>query len=176
MRKKAATDGAGVSYLRPRHRRCDRESLPSARGICADRRRAASVAQIIDIDTLVALCRRGRGRVTSGSCRFQALRPPVAIQARGVVTDVAADRNHEVQALAADGLRPTVQALGLQQFAQSDVISMTNAGYEWHSVSLIFWLTAGSRNFPSEQPFPSICDTSPLLFQRCPRLSTANLQ
>ena len=56
---------------------------------------------------------------------------------------------------------------------------MTNAGYEWHSVSLIFWLTAGSRNFPSEQPFPSICDTSPLLlacFQRCPRLSTANLQ
>ena len=58
---------------------------------------------------------------------------------------------------------------------------MTNAGYEWHSVSLIFWLTAGSRNFPSEQPFRSICDTSPLLlairpFQRCPRLSTANLQ
>ena len=50
MRKKAATDGAGVSYLRPRHRRCDRESLPSALGICADRRRAASVAQIIDID------------------------------------------------------------------------------------------------------------------------------
>ena len=54
------------------------------------------------------------------------------------------------------------------------------AGYERHSVSLIFWLTAGSRNFPSEQPFRSICDTSPLLlairpFQRCPRLSTANL-
>ena len=40
-----------------------------------------------------------------------------------------------------------------------------------------FWLTAGSRNFPSEQPFRSICDTSPLLlairpFQRCPRLWT----
>jgi putative transposase len=54
------------------------------------------------------------------------------------------------------------------------------AGYERHSVSLIFWLTAGSRNFPSEQPFRSSCDTSPLLlairpFQRCPRLSTANL-
>ena len=79
-----------------------------------------SVAQIIDIDRLVALCRRGRGRVTSGSCRFQALRQPVAIQARGVVTDVAADRNHEVQALAAGGLRPTVQALGLQQFAQPE--------------------------------------------------------
>ena len=40
--------------------------------------------------------------------------------ARGVVTDVAADRNHEVQALAAGGLRPTVQALGLQQFAQPE--------------------------------------------------------
>jgi hypothetical protein len=48
------------------------------------------------------------------------LRHPVAIQARGVVTDVAADRNHEVQALAAGGLRPTVQALGLQQFAQPE--------------------------------------------------------
>ena len=32
------------------------------------------------------------------------------------MTDVAAYRNHEVQALAAGGLRPTVQALGLQQF------------------------------------------------------------
>jgi hypothetical protein len=72
------------------------------------------VAQIIDIDRLVALCWRGRG-----SCNERELS---------------------------------------------------------HSVSLIFWLTAGSRNFPSEQPFPSICDTSPLLFQRCPRLSTANLQ
>jgi len=80
-------------HLRPCHRRGDREALPSARGIGADRRRAASVAQIIDIDTLVAFCRRGRGRVTSGSCRFQALRHPVAIQARGVVTDVAADRD-----------------------------------------------------------------------------------
>jgi hypothetical protein len=48
------------------------------------------------------------------------LRQPLAIQARGVVTDVAADRNHEVQALAAGGLRPTVQALGLQQFAQPE--------------------------------------------------------
>ena len=174
MRKKAATDGAGVSYLRPRHRRCDRESLPSARGICADRRRAASVAQIIDIDRLVALCRRGRGRVTSGSCRFQALRQPVAIQARGVVTDVAADRNHEVQALAAGGLRPTVQALGLQQFAQPERNLDDERGLRVALCFLVFWLTAGSRNFPSEQPFPS--DNSPLLFQRCPRLSTANLQ
>ena len=96
--------------------------------------------------------------------------------ARGVVTDVAADRNHEVQARAAGGFRPTVQALGLQQFAQPERNLDDERGYEWHSVSLIFWLTAGSRNFPSEQPFPSICDTSPLLFQRCPRLSTANLQ
>ena len=32
------------------------------------------------------------------------------------MTDVAADRNHEVQALAAGGLRPTV----LQQFAQPE--------------------------------------------------------
>ena len=38
--------------LRPRHRRGDGESLPSARGIGADRRRAASVAQIVDIDAL----------------------------------------------------------------------------------------------------------------------------
>jgi len=65
---------------------------------------------------------------------------------------------------------------GCSSLRSRSAISMTNAGYEWHSVSLIFWLTAGSRNFPSEQPFPSICDTSPLLFQRCPRLSTANLQ
>ena len=42
------------------------------------------------------------------------------------------------------------------------------AGYERHSVSLIFWLTAGSRNFPSEQPFRSISDTSPLLLSLRP--------
>ena len=145
MRKKAATDGAGVSYLRPRHRRCDRESLPSARGICADRRRAASVAQIIDIDRLVARCRRGRGRVTSGSCRFQALRQPVAIQARGVVTDVAADRNLEVQALAAGGLRPTVQALGLQQFAQPERNLDDERGLR---VALCFFGFLVDRRFP----------------------------
>src|SRR3954471_3556440 len=32
------------------------------------------------------------------------------------------------------------------------------AGYERHSVSLIFWLTAISRNFPSEQSFRSNFD------------------
>jgi hypothetical protein len=41
--------------LRPRHRRGEREAFPRARGIGADRRRAASIAQIIDIDALVAL-------------------------------------------------------------------------------------------------------------------------
>ena len=46
------------------------------------------------------------------------------------------------------------------------------AGYERHSVSLIFWLTAGSRNFPSEQPFRSICDTSPLLLKTLPKMPT----
>ena len=45
-------------HLRPRHRRGDRTSLPSAWGIGADRCRAAFVAQIIDIDALVALGRR----------------------------------------------------------------------------------------------------------------------
>ena len=92
------------------------------------------------------------------------------------MTDVAADRNHEVQALAAGGLRPTVQALGLQQFAQSERNLDDERGLRVALCFFDFWLTAGSWNFPSEQPFPSICNTSPLLFQRCPRLSTANLQ
>ena len=82
---------------------------------------------------------------------------------------------HEVHALAAGGLRPTVQALGLQQFAQPERNLDDERGLRV-AVCFFDFLVAGSRNFPSEQPFPSICDTSPLLFQRCPRLSTANLQ
>ena len=52
--------------------------------------------------------------------RGRALIVRTAIQARGIVADVAVDRDHEVQALAAGGLRPTVQAFVLQQFAQPE--------------------------------------------------------